>query len=593
MKCLAEVFTCLKNRIPLQHELALAKVYYVDGRRTEAESPSQFPFIATCLVAGALFHPQGHLDSASEVSLEAPSPRRDDDETIVLDITEPKDPRYCYVWCYKKDGETREYMGPLNENNLSIFRPQDPPRRYKVVMEETLLKLWPERNWTPLFMMPALHDILVAPSDVQGHQDSELVNLALNTEHVDEDVWKAAMDPKTRRPIRECLIARAREVEASPVRRELLQAAFTGEGLVDLSPWPLLGIEDVAYILKFRDISQFVKTVCVSSHIEDEDVKTLVDALPEHGCQELYVLESGEEYSQTLCIPEAHRALSTKVKDKLVLGHALLRSLNPNPTQSVPNYEHSGNPISQILIVVDGVLDGAFIGDAMLSPTRVVTGLYNLLRLWWASPKEIKKGSFSEDIALAFACASSTLPTILHPFPKADIGHFPGEALDLGGRCRHKGHLRPINQGNWTVLICGSSLTVPGAGEVFDMLKVGFVRTTKDLYISQRGFGTTASPGDFTVFSIKEFLHETTPAAVIYGPPNEVTRSRKAREDALAAQEKLIEMLESSIEDSSSKTENQSKPDIPLMDSFTPAEAYRLVRMVSHCVLGDPLSDEK
>ena len=72
----------------------------------------------------------------------------------------------------------------------------------------------------------------------------------------------------------------------------------------------------------------------------------------------------------------------------------------------------------------------------------------------------------------------------------------------------------------------------------------------------------------------------------------------------LAAQEKFIGMLESdleksrremwnqAIEESRSETCNQSKPDIPLMDSFTPAEAYLLVMKVSQCVLGDPLSDE-
>ena len=221
----------------------------------------------------------------------------------------------------------------------------------------------------------------------------------------------------------------------------------------------------------------------------------------------------------------------------------------------------------------------------MLSPTRLVTGLFNLLRRWFRmslSPNGIQYQRVLKDIASAFGGA----PTALSCPSRVEIGHFPGEALELKKRWRRYGYLRPIDHRDWIVLISQTNPSnTPDTDHTTGMIKIGFVRTTKDMDITNYGFGPRTTPRHFVVLDIRQFLYATTPPAMIDGPSEIVKRSHRAREDVLKAQETFVKELEESLKQVGSEMWKPNKPGIPYLDTLTSEEAYRLVRKVSELSL--------
>jgi hypothetical protein len=125
----------------------------------------EFPFLSTCLVIGSSFN--ASIGQNDNVSLEpwnmAFNEGDNNDGVTILDVTNPEEVRYAFVFFNQEDGRTVEKPQhvPLTASEYwAFYMDRQKPARLDVELlqffksrpvidEESLASVWPHASWTP------------------------------------------------------------------------------------------------------------------------------------------------------------------------------------------------------------------------------------------------------------------------------------------------------------------------------------------------------------------------------------------------------------------------------------------------------------
>ncbi|RYP50826.1 hypothetical protein DL768_003744 [Monosporascus sp. mg162] len=559
---LLQIFSSKANYKALKQELDLAAEYFKGNHINESGFwNNPFPFIATCLFVGASCAPQfgfcwpalfveGHWGSDAQLVLTS--------DAVVIDITDLAKPRYCIV-------ENDRYPIIINrgdEFDVMSCRPRSALRSLvrephygldwfedaenlakdldddsQLINAATLVHLFPDAGW---------------PSDVWKAAVAEspyiatLVNL-----HPDagwpEDIWMAAataaenvtvpiqVKPLTemavkkfvkavqedggcdesllqvflgnenlKRALRSYLSKYEKDMATPGPAGQLLKVAFAEMEHVNLTPWTALPIDTIKTILHSECVSPYVRVVNISSRICPSDAEALAEALPPDGIDELYMFEPRTYKDDPTNI---YSAVSPKVRGRILLGSAFACSFRESPwlIHCDNSPVRPGFPVSQLVSQDKARIDTTFLGDAMISPIRLVTGIFSVMRMRLETNKYAT--NHQEDAPLAFASA----PNSLEDTPEIEISCLPAEA-HLAGSWRQGSscsRLRNLNPGEWTMLLIGDRPDSQGLDPV-PRYKIGFVQSKNPIEAEPES-ADTLLPEDLTVVSLEGFLRATAP----------------------------------------------------------------------------------
>lgn len=272
--------------------------------------------------------------------------------------------------------------------------------------------------------------------------------------------------------LRACMESRADAVAANPAAAsELLQLAFAAEKHVDLSPYFGLTMDQIVAILQNTAIATSIDTLSLAAGtvtLPAEFVQ-LADALPPNGIRNFYLMELARRQDDTFDPSEAYHIMRTKVRDKIILGPVLSHSVRQIPwlddTEiSTGDFDARSVPsglgmVRQLLLqntntsmMEKPLVNIVQLGDASLTPMRLVTGLMNLLHNRLESPSQ---ASTCLSYALCFATASTSLCCLSSP----EVIGLPTEAYaqtlrkeqDSGAASWTR--LRHVDAHEWTLVV--------------------------------------------------------------------------------------------------------------------------------------------
>lgn len=160
-------------------------------------------------------------------------------------------------------------------------------------------------------------------------------------------------------------------------------------------------------------------------------------------------------------------------------------------------------------------LSGFFLGDALLTPVRLVTGLLNVIKGRFKEPRQAGPGRGQLDVPLNIACASPTLKTFTSSI---EVSPIPAEAFSCAiseynsyPKKGPTGSIRRLDPEGWTAVLVHTApmdpwtlRQVPGAAR----FRVAVVRS-KDRPVPLRD--STIDPDDLEVVDLRGFLELAAP----------------------------------------------------------------------------------
>ncbi|EMR66453.1 hypothetical protein UCREL1_6566 [Eutypa lata UCREL1] len=311
-------------------------------------------------------------------------------------------------------------------------------------------------------------------------------------------------------------------MEDSPVTGYLLKAAFAETKHVNLVPWTYLSVRTIVHILQWDPVSSHVEVLSIPSKITHSRACKLAKALPARGIKELYVFSGPEDENMTNSSVYWDPSLSSKVKGRIIIDT-----------------------------------------DAMLSPVRLVSGLFNLLRLWLRIPQSSKFREYNFTAVNAFASA----PSSLEDPSQIEVSCLPSEAYKQANQCetrewnwKIRSKIRDLDQGTWTVIIVLDQPQIPSPQPSAPTFKIGFVQSVRNIEASAES-ATMFRPEDIDVLNIEGFLRATAP---------------DAKTESLEILERSLNQLRKEMYDIEEKEHQFVKGS--LVKNLTIDEAYALVK---------------
>ncbi|KAI5462110.1 hypothetical protein BGZ63DRAFT_354729 [Mariannaea sp. PMI_226] len=572
---LLQIFSTEANRPMLRQELAMAERHFRDEEpppikapfiNSSAGSPIQFPFIMTCLMVGAGYNAS---DCTASVVHEEPfgmgyDQGDNNDGITVLDISDLSQVKYCFVNFLEhnyfpdedsddEDANKAEMLHkPLTGRQYltSYYQPSELMYQQNIMTIETLdakplikinalAETWPWGQWkfeprsdsipTPLRNTSKLR----GPRSLFDQSLSKVVDTALSSDKFNFDLIDESVQiiPLFKERLRGCLIKRfADRVGHSPTSAPLLKLAYGDDKIIDWSPFSNLRVECLKNALAGEELKAM--TSLVISGTTAAQSPHLVDALSQlNRIESVYAL-SGPDREQDITSIKIYSDLATTsprlIQKKIALSGPFSEAIRrsrwfPYQAPIIPAF-----PVVQLLtyhdLMTDGIrsdfpqLESFFLGDALLSPVRAVTGFFRYLECLNDGVFERINGTALR-VAKCFAAASSSLGVS----QDVEIGPLPAEVYKYGkaayltsaakGRYSMIRHLMP---GQWTIFLWASP---PGLSEGVDLcssvaFKYAFVRSKVPV--------TAAAPPensvqvkveDLEALDVKEFLRQTDPTA--------------------------------------------------------------------------------
>ncbi|KAL2279950.1 hypothetical protein FJTKL_13090 [Diaporthe vaccinii] len=333
------------------------------------------------------------------------------------------------------------------------------------------------------------------------------------------------------------LIEHADALDKSPVAVDILKKAFEGEKHFDFTPFIRPLAEDQLVALGSSKALRELKTANLSGIDSCLEAGPTVAAIVEHlKLDSLYLLthpdrriEDPSEMAQAIARCSNHPLVS----QRLVLGSAFSRSLRPFSSDTwIPAALDAGYwqtfPIMQLLyhgptkfkgsraVRQNGPwLSGFFLGDALLTPVRFVTGLLNVIKGKFKEPRQAGPSRGQLDVPLNFACASSTLKTFTYSF---EVSPIPAEAIlcaiseyNSYPKKGPTGSIRDLDPEGWSAVLVHRTpmdpwtlRQVPGAAR----FRVALVRS-KGRPVPLRD--STIDPDELEVVDLRVFLELVAP----------------------------------------------------------------------------------
>jgi len=484
-----QVFPAQVNRVPIAQELRAAREKS-DDFWTSKDILQPFPFIATCLTVGSSFNPEeGYQRRVHPMPFNtSPKQTQNDDGITVIDISDLDRVRYCFAFPktqevgYDPETDDFEYTdkrGPLKASKyLSRYVSSrerkkldiDTRLRYDELVKqvesyELIDAVSLEETWSTYD--PNDEDVSASPTSEEV-KNKQLGRLSLRDSAIDQAIDSIMKDgdpdlstiaeaqklpdftPRLRSKLKS--LAEADELFSSPAIARILEAAFAGEAVVDLSPFRSLAakhiVEAAMTLLKDKAIrsldlshlhqlseSDLTKTLAVESRLET----LYLLEMPQITLACLNTILSNPHlslqniYHTTLL----RRPLGDRLKYSTLTTNILsppFHSSHPNPikhllwarvlqTDATPNLRKSdgvtidwprAQPATDLNDTEDKIHAAVFpLHDTLLPPSKLVSGLANFFTCASKSKEacdwqDIASTGFT--LAKAFATAASTVP---------------------------------------------------------------------------------------------------------------------------------------------------------------------------------------
>ncbi|RYP59893.1 hypothetical protein DL770_010121 [Monosporascus sp. CRB-9-2] len=532
---LLEIFSSKANYKALKQELDLAAEHFKDNHINESGFRDiPFPFIATCLFVGASCAPQfgfcwpalfveGYRGIEARLVLTS--------DAVVIDITDLAKPRYCIAENDRypiiiNSGDDFDVMScrPRSALRSLVREPhygldwfEDAEKLAKDLDDDsqlidtaTLVNLYPNAGWPTDFWRAAVAaaENVTAPIHARA-----LTEMAVKTfvkavqDHggCDESLLQVFLENENlKRALRSYLSKYEKDMATPGPAGQLLKVAFAEMEHVNLTPWTALPIDAIKTILHSECVSPYVRTVSISSRICPSDAEALAEALPPDGIDELYMFEPRTYKDDP---SNVYSAVSPRVRGRMLLGSAFACSFRHFPwlVHDDNSPVRPGFPVSQLVSQDKASIATNFLGDAMISPIRLVTGIFSVMRMRLGRSEYATNSQM--DAALAFASA----PNSLEDAPQTEISCLPVEAYlagswEQGSSCSR---LRNLNPGEWTMLLIRDTPDSQGL-EPVPRYKIGFVEAKHPIEAEPES-ADTLLPEDLTVVSLEGFLRATAP----------------------------------------------------------------------------------
>ncbi|KAK2603095.1 hypothetical protein N8I77_009577 [Diaporthe amygdali] len=347
------------------------------------------------------------------------------------------------------------------------------------------------------------------------------------------------------RDMQQYLIEHAEALAKSPAAVQILQKAFAGEKGFDFTPFQGKIAEDDLASLANSEALRDVKTLNLSGFDSIPDSKHIVSAIPHLGLDNLYLLSrpdrSSDRASQMMTMIMSLAKCSRKpfISQKLVLGPAFSQSLQARTW--LPWIHEIGSccwdtfPVIQLLFqgfreyrsgfhfaltprapdITKNWLADFFLGDALLTPVRFVTGLLTIIKSKFQEPQGPAMTPWELYVPLMFACAPSSLNTLQS---STEVSPIPAEALS---RIKDQAQLcevpaRDIHPVGWTAIMIQSPIEEAEDDDrqfTKTRFQVALVRSKgPPNYRALRLQEVVANPDRLELVDLKEFLELTAPA---------------------------------------------------------------------------------
>ncbi|KAK7425042.1 hypothetical protein QQZ08_008318 [Neonectria magnoliae] len=568
---LLRIFSDANNRITLKHELDLATSFFKDqgpppsyppNYEEPEERPCPFPFITTCLAIGAAYDSElGRVQTIHELAFNTGFDRGDNNDGItVLDITDPADVRYCFVNLFENDDDQnspdspgactpltgRQYVGGyydesdvMIQNNMSIIEALD---KSPLVEVGALADTWPWGDWQ-LVDSTAQPEELAVQTEPRNPTKSlrDLAatklfdRLLLSTDdEFDPSLLDHVRDmPGFQQMLKEHLLSHPTTVGpvgATKASAYLLQLAYAGEACLEWNVFENLTIETVNAALA-SDALKGVTTICLTAPRYDslaDFVKVLSSLDRLHTLQVLDRPDRKDEHMSAElfeAIAESTQPISIK---KLTLSGLYANGLRQNiwrPYRLNPKTPKA-YPVVQLLVAHEGKdsksslssggnMEYFYLGDAALSPVRVVIGLFQYIASLILERRSYHGTGLNS--AHTFSCG----PSALENADSLEISPLPAETYKVGKASYHSSafsglysKMRDLVPGAWTVVVSESRSTdyTNNARTTHLQLRYAFVHPKVPIQVDPEHWrGSNIEPSEIEVADLQGFLRMTAP----------------------------------------------------------------------------------
>ncbi|CAG9949916.1 unnamed protein product [Clonostachys rosea f. rosea IK726] len=530
-----QIFSHPSNRIALEAELFSAKTFFKtwtapDPKRLSSSGydlRSPFSFISTCLTVGSLHRTDGHPPAAiHELPFSLPfDDYQNGGGIIVIDITNLNKLKYCFAFTSRlrsRPLSARQYLLTYYSEHDKFLQE---PRSVAIIRG---LERWPIIDVVSLAGKPQTP--VTGPRGlVEQTVDKMMKALQLSSSAVDLNTIKQEMShfPGLKKLVQDWLCENSHLVDGSPTTLSLISLAYEGERILDWGYFPILDVSSLETLLQnpyFQNVHTIRLATPRASHNHPKRLWPVLSTLP--NLKTVCLLDPLSVNGFVTCEPFVELAQSDlNIRlDKLTITAPFYHSMHEEnwiSDDTSPPLLTSSFPIAQLLIhherskIFDLAQYEYFtLGDALLSPVRLLTGLFQYMNMM-RSLLFVAGGTTALNVAACFAASSSSLA----PTQFGEIGPLPAQiykyGLQAGRKVCHRGKfssMRDLQPGQWTVLLRQIRSST---------FQYAFVRARKMIRIKESiRARKPIEPEMIEVFTIEDFLRETAPEVDVGGVQN-------------------------------------------------------------------------
>ncbi|CAG9975661.1 unnamed protein product [Clonostachys byssicola] len=610
-----QIFSHPSNRIALEAELFSAKTFFKNWTAPDTKRPSSsnyslrspFSFISTCLTVGSLHRTDGHPPAAiQELPFDIPFDYcPNGGGIIVIDITNLDKLKYCFAFIssmtcsppllpvYIASACTditkglrtpRSAVGlrsrPLSARQylLTYYSEHD-----KFLQEPRSVAITRGLERWPIIDVVNLAGKTQAPVTgprglVEQSVDKMMKALQSSSSAVDLNTIKQEMShfPGLKKLVQDWFCQNSHLMDGSPTTLSLISLAYEGEQVLDWGYFPILDVPSLETLLQnpeFQNVHTISLATPRASYNHPIRLWPVLSTLP--NLKTVCLLDPLSVNGFVTCEPFVELAQSDlNIRlNKLTITAPFYHSMHEeswisddtSPPLLTPSF-----PIAQLLVhherskIFDLAQYEYFsLGDALLSPVRLLTGLFQYMSMM-RSLLFVTGGTTSLNVAACFAASSSSLT----PTQFGEVGPLPAQiykyGLQAGRKVSHRGQfsaMRDLQPGQWTVLLRQIRSAT---------FQYAFVRARKMIRIKESIRGRKPiEPDMIEVFTVEDFLRETAPDVDVGGVQNLYSQ-----------------LLPDGFDTSSVLTQLDSQEACILLDEFV--DKTKEVDFVKQCIANPP-----
>ncbi|CAH0050697.1 unnamed protein product, partial [Clonostachys solani] len=530
---LLQIFSHPSNRLALEAELFSAKTFFKGRIAPDPKHPttseftqlSPFAFISTCLTVGSLHRTDGHPPAAIH---QLPFDLHFDyclngGGIIVIDITDLDKIKYCFAFISRlrsRPLSAKQYLGTFySEDDKFLQEPRS-------VTITTGLTRWAVID---VFSLVAQTTVTGPRGLVEQAVDKMMKALQSSSNVADLDTIKQEMlhFPGLKKIVKDWFSQNPHLVDGSPTTLSLVSLVYEGEQILNWGCFPILDVSSLETLLQtpgFQNVHTISLATPRTSLFYPKPLWPVLSTLP--NLKTVCFLDPLSVNGFVTCQPFVELAQSDlNIRlDKLTITAPFYHSIHEenwisddtSPPLLTPSF-----PVAQLLVHHDrskihdlAQYEYFSLGDALLSPVRLLTGLFQYMSIM-RSLLFVTGGTTALNVSACFAASSSSLTSTEF----GEIGPLPAQiykyGLEAARKVSHRGQfsaMRDLQPGQWTVLLRQIRSS---------RFQYAFVRARKMIRIKEATWGRKPiEPDMIEVFTVEDFLGETAPDVDVGGMQN-------------------------------------------------------------------------